>query len=165
VTAQASGRSPFFWPGVVIFVFAGVAVGTAIWTHTSEHPVLLAQAAPENRSNWYSTAASNAGALLGLVIAALAVLVTLPDRPRIEVLRRYKAWSSLLWTMIATLAMLALTLVLASAGQVIDVHKEPTEWLANVATAAAVASFVGIVVSGLAFALVIVIAGKTTEEV
>jgi hypothetical protein len=128
---------------------------TVVADAASGSPVLLAGSDRTTRTAFYSALASATGALLGFAVTALSILVALPSRPAIEALRRYSAWKALHWLLLTTAGLLALTLVLSLVGTVYDVESASHGLFAHVAFAAAVASLLAILASGLFFGLVI----------
>lgn len=94
-------------------VVLGIVVGCL---QILNHPVGLAALPPPTRALLYTGLAGAAGALLGFVLATLAILLALPDREITRKLRKYKGWRSLEFTLLATGFDLFVTLVLSLVG-------------------------------------------------
>lgn len=91
----------------------------------------------QRRGSLYATLASTAGALLGFVLAALAVLVALPSTERMEALREHPSWPRVPESFFRASRSLLAALVLCILGIPLDSGKDP--WvLWETATAAVV---------------------------
>jgi hypothetical protein len=107
---------------------------------------------PDDRFRDVSIATSGvAGALLGLSLATLAILLTIPDHQSATTLRRYTAWPALQYTLLATagdllvLTVVALTAIAANSWMIRDIL-----------LAFGLGSLFGLLVSGAMFALIVI---------
>lgn len=141
------------WITLVVFLLAGVVdYALSVWR---DSPVLLESIPQGERLAVYDATSAAAGPLLGFVVAAVAVLIALPDRPSVERLRELAAWRALPKMLLVTATLLTLTLILTLAGQSADASRE-SDWLfEGFVFAAMVGSLLGLVVSGLAFGLAV----------
>jgi len=149
------GRRDLFWPVVILgsFVVAG-SVNAALSLFLGGQ-VLLGSVPQSQRLAMYDATAAAAGPLLGFVVAAVAVLIALPDRPSIERLRELAAYRALPRMLLVTAGMLTSTLLLTILGQTADASAEGDTLFEIFAFASMCGSLVGLVLSGVAFALAV----------
>jgi hypothetical protein len=89
------------------------------------------------------------------VVAAVAVLIALPDRESVKRLKELAAWRGLPKMLLVTAALLTLTLLLTLVGQTADASREG-DWLFEIFVFASMCgSLFGLVVSGAAFGLAV----------
>lgn len=141
------------WVILAVFALAGlVDYGLSIWL---DGEVLLASVPRAERLAVYDATSAAAGPLLGFVIAAVAVLIALPDRPSVERLRELAAWRALPKMLLVTAALLTLTLLLTLVGQTADASRVG-DWLFEVVVFASMCgSLFGLIMSGMAFGLAV----------
>jgi hypothetical protein len=80
----------------------------------------------ETRRELYSSLASSSGALLGFVLAALAILIALPSAQRLEALRSHPRWSRVPEAFLRAARALLMSLVLCSLGIPLDSDEAPS---------------------------------------
>ena len=145
------------WPTVLVpVVGGGVALGYEIAAHTSRQEVLLGRLDSTTRGILYGSVAGSAAALLGLVIASLAILLTLDEsRPAVRDMQSITAWRILNLTLLVSAACLAVTLALATIALGVDsghgVHRD----LEVAVVAIASLAFAELSAGGLAFSIVV----------
>lgn len=145
------------WPTLPVpVVGGGVSLGYAIAAESSKPPVLLGRLTETTRGIFYGSVAGSAGALLGLIIASLAVLLTLDaSRTAVREMQSISAWRILNRTLLVTAACLALTLALATIALGVDSSSGPNTDLEIAVVSIACLAFVELVVGGVAFAIVV----------
>jgi hypothetical protein len=74
----------------------------------------------ELRGALYGSLAGTSGALLGFVLAALAILVALPSTERMEALRQHPSWERVPASYVRAAASLLTALILCTLGIVLD---------------------------------------------
>ena len=87
---------------------------------------------PTERSALYSTLASIFGALLGFVIAAIAIVLTLAPDPRLDLVTRSPHYATLWRIFFSATRALGLATVACVAGLVFDRSSIPPLWLVAV---------------------------------
>lgn len=99
----------------------------AFWltTHASNFEETLSA---DRRGDLYQSLAGTSGALLGFVLAALAILVALPSTERIEALRRHHSWPRVPSSYFRAARALLYVLLLSTAGIALDSATKP--WMA-----------------------------------
>jgi hypothetical protein len=143
------------WHWVILGVFVLAAVVDYVLSVWRDSPVLLESIPKGERLAVYDATSAAAGPLLGFVVAAVAVLIALPDRPSVERLRELAAWRALPKMLLVAATLLTVTLILTLTGQSADASTN-SDWLFEVFVfAAMVGSLFGLVVSGLAFGLAV----------
>lgn len=80
----------------------------------------------ETRSTLYGSLAGTSAALLGFVLAALAILVALPSTERLDALRRHPKWERVPGAYFRASRALLAVLVLATLGIAVDSATEPS---------------------------------------
>jgi hypothetical protein len=144
-----------FWPSVIIGSAVLAGLTDAILSLALDSKVLLESVPRGERLALYDATSAAAGPLLGFVIAAVAALVALPDRPSVERLRELAAWRALPKMLLVTAGTLTVTLVLTVVGQSADASREG-DWLFEVFGIGAISgSVIGLVLSGFAFGLAV----------
>jgi multisubunit Na+/H+ antiporter MnhB subunit len=143
---------------LIPLVGGGVATGYAIAGSASKQPVLLARLDPTTRGIFYGSVAGSpgAGALLGLIIASLAILLTLDDaRKSVKEMQTISAWRMLNMTLLVAAGCLAVTLALATIALGVDSRVAPNSDLEVAVVAVACLAFSELLIGGLAFAIVV----------
>jgi len=145
---------------VLIFVLAGLGLG--LWAAVSTRPVLLAAAAPSSRAAMYSSLTGSSSALLGLAIAAVAILTAFSPRPtrsgepsRSE-LRLARARTIITGSLLAASSFLLVLLVTATVAVAVDVQPAGNGAITTLIEASGVASVAGLLVGGFGLALAII---------
>ena len=150
---QRRNRLESFWPVVILGASLLGGATNVVLSLALDGPVLLESVPRTERLAVYGSTSAVAGPLLGFVVAAVAILVALPERPSVSRLRELAAWKALPNMLLTTAGMLMLTLVLTLIGQTADASRTG-DWLFEALTFASMCgSLVGLVLSGVAFAL------------
>lgn len=148
-------RRDLFWPSVILGSFVVAGFVNAALSLLLDGKVLLELVPRGERLAFYDATSTAVGPLLGFVVAAVAVLVALPDRPSVDRLRDLAAWRVLPKMLLITGGLLMLTLTLTILGQTADASRE-SDWLFEVFVFASMCgSLVGLVLGGAAFALAV----------
>lgn len=100
-----------------------------LWAEEFDGVVALDYTLQGNRGAVYGTAASIFGALLGFVIAAVAIVLGYADSPRLAVLRASKHYTTLWRVFIANIRALAFATVVALLALVLDRDGAPVHLL------------------------------------
>jgi hypothetical protein len=153
------------WPWVLIpFFGGGMALGYSLAAVTSKNPVLIGRLDSTTRGIFYGSIAGSAGALLGLIIASLAILLTLdPSRPTVAEMQRIPAWRILNVTLLVAAACMGITLGLATIALGVDSGEAPNESIEVAVAAMAALAFSELAVGGLAFAVVVLNLARRTR--
>ena len=112
--------------------------------------LLAEQLSSERSSNLFVALVGASSALLGLVIATLAILVAFPDRPAANLLRTFTGWRVLQYSLLSTACNLLVLLVDSVVGVSVDGFMAR-----DVMVAFAVGSTLGLTISALLFALIL----------
>jgi hypothetical protein len=147
-------------PLVVGLFGGGMLVSYSIVAAMNGESVLVGAEAAATRSNLFSSLAATSGALLGFAITSVSVLLALPDRESIERLRGFRAWRLLTQGLLVAAGLLAVTLIYATVALATDTGPSGNDWLEIPLVSFAVASITELVVTGIAFALVVVEAAR-----
>lgn len=116
---------------------------------------LMTRLPPEDRLALYDSLGSATGVLLGFVITAIAILISLDtSREIVSELRLGEAFGLLILNMLAAAALLFLVTVLSIGGTVADDGATGSAWLETLYTTVVVAAFAEFALSGFYFALV-----------
>src|SRR5215211_7327960 len=143
------------WHWVILGLFVLAAVVNYVLSVWRDSQVLLESIPKGERLAVYDATSAAAGPLLGFVVAAVAVLIALPDRPSVERLKELAAWRALPKMLLVTAGLLTLTLLLTLLGQTADASREGDPVFEVFAFASMCGSLVGLVLSGTAFALAV----------
>ena len=148
---------------VPIAGFLLVGAGLGSWTAASSQPVLLAAATVTARQSMYSSLTGSSSALLGLVVAAIAILVAFPVRTtndgRTSTQREgqlARARTILIGSLLSASCFLLLLLMTATVAIGLDTRPRGNSAIITVIEASCLASMLGLVVGGLGLTLVIV---------
>lgn len=144
------------WPSTLVVLAVGVAVSYQTWAERSPNPILIGRLDQSTRSILYGSLAGSAGALLGLTIATLAILLTLDDsREAVSEMRQISAWRVMNVTLLFAVGSLGATLALATFALGVDSHPAPNEQLELAVTAVASLAFAELAAGCIAFAIVV----------
>jgi hypothetical protein len=128
-------RSELLLAGAVTASAAGAVMAVGI----SDYEDALVAA---TRSNLFLSLAGTSAALLGFVLAALAILIALPSGERLSALQRNRNWQRLPDTFLRASRALLLALLVCTACVAVDSAKEPRWWLEAPALAVVVVALV-----------------------
>lgn len=145
---------------VLVFLLSGLGCG--LWSAEHNQPTLLAAAPVATRQTVYSSLTGSSSALLGLAVAAVAILAAFSPRPtpigepgererRLARARTIIAGSLL----IASFFML-IVVITATIGLAMDTKKNGSSLIVTLIEASAFASVIGLIVGGVGLTLVIV---------
>ncbi len=153
------------WPVVVaIVVGGGVGGGYALAAAESSSPIMIGRLDPGTRGVLYGSIGTSAGALLGLVIAAIAILMTLdPSREAVHEMQSIRAWRILNVTFLVAAAFLAITLVVSTIVLGVDSGKRGIPGLEMAVAAVAAVAFAELAVATAAFAVVVLNITRTSR--
>lgn len=119
-------------------------------------PSFLGNPSLDLRSRFYSTIASGAGSLLGLTLAAVAILVSFPLREEDDRGSMLAKGRRQLTTVIIALgAYLFLTLAFALVGIMVDIHPRGIPFIQATIFSLMVTDGIGIVITGVLFKLAV----------
>jgi hypothetical protein len=142
--------------------FLGAELILDVWSATSSKPVLLAAAPLTARQAVYSSLAGSSSALLGLAVAAVAVIAAYGPRPTRtgEPSRRERNFARARMTVAGSLLaasfFMLVVVITATIALAVDTHKSGNSAIATLAEASATASIIGLLVGGVGLALVVV---------
>jgi hypothetical protein len=143
------------WHWVTPVAFVVITVVYRVIESLAHSALLLQHVAKGDRLSVYNAVAAATGALVGFALTALAILIALPDTPKVEELQTLRAWEVLPRMILNTAAILTLALVFSIYGLAEDtaVHQDRT--LEGLFIGSVASGLLGLATSGLAFALVI----------
>lgn len=153
-TARTVDRS---WPITVFVACAAISTGTYIGlVVTSDEAVLLGRLNAPTRAVFYGSVSATSGALLGLIIASISILLTLDEtRERVREMQSIPAWRILHVTLLAAAGFLAITLALSTIALGVDAADGGATRLEIAVFASCIVAFGELIVGGVAFALVV----------
>lgn len=145
------------WPFVIVLVAGGCSLAVQIiWSELSNGPVLIGRLDPGTRGILYGSLATSAAALLGLTIAAIAILLTLDDnRTSVAEMQKLTAWEILNRTLLAAATFLGFDLLVSTVALGVDSGKHTNGYFEGAVLAVSVVAFCELAVGGIAFALVV----------
>lgn len=145
------------WPLVIVLAAGGGSLALQIvWSELSNGPVLIGRLDRGTRGILYGSLATSAAALLGLTIAAIAILLTLDDgRASVAEMQKLTAWEILNRTLLAAATFLGLDLLVSTVALGIDSGTNPNAYFEGTALVVSVVAFCELAVGGIAFALVV----------
>lgn len=146
------------WP-LTVLVAVGVSASAAYQLAAAfmTGPVLLQRLEPNIRGILYGSLATSAGALLGLTIASIAILLTLDEkREPVAEMQKLPAWRILNATLLTAATFLALTLLVSTIALGLDATKVGNVAIETAVFATACVAFAELAVGGAAFALIVV---------
>lgn len=147
---------------IPLVVFLLAALGLSVWSAESRTPVLLAAASRATRQQVYSSLTGSASALLGLALAAVAILVAFgprldrPGQATESEVRLARARTNIAGSLLTASFFLLVILVTATAALAVDAKHAGNNAVAAIIGASGIASVLGLLVGGLGLALVIV---------
>lgn len=150
-------RNPWLVP-ILVFLAAGLALG--IWSADSTKPVLLATAPLAARQQVYTSLTGSSSALLGLALAAVAILTAFAPRQSragqsdASETRLAHARTNLIGSLLMASFFLLVILVTATAAIAVDAAAGNSV-IMTIIEGSGAASIVGLLMSGLGLALVI----------
>lgn len=112
----------------------------------------------ERRSALYGSLAGTSGALLGFVLAALAILIALPSSERIDALREHPKWERVPSAYFRAARVLLAALVLCTLGIALDSAKAPWQLYEAVTVAVLVLCLVRVIAAVVALDAIIGVA-------
>lgn len=140
--------------------FVALTIGTAASYEAvvefSRRPALLSRLDPTTRSVLYGSLAGSAGALLGLTLATVAILLTLDNsRTVVREMQSLPAWRTMVATLLVTIGGLGVTLAVSTISLALDAAKFGREHLEAAVAGIAVGSFGELAIACTAFAIVV----------
>jgi hypothetical protein len=145
---------------VLVFLMTELAFG--VWSAGSSKPVLLAAAPLSARQAVYSSLAGSSSALLGLAVAAVAIIAAFSPRPSRtgEPSRNERslarARTIIAGSLLAASFFLLVVVITATIALAIDVRNTGNSAITTLIEASAIASVVGLLVGSIGFAFVLV---------
>ncbi len=148
----------------IAFLLASPSI--AIWSAGSRRPVFLAHLPAATRQQLYSSLCGTSSALLGFTVAAVAILTAFGPRTSSPANRntlerqmtRARGYVSLV--LLVTNVFLLMVLITASTALAIDTRAIGNPFVNVLLSSSAVASLVGLLVSGLGLTLVVIERGR-----
>jgi hypothetical protein len=146
---------------VPILMFLVAELALSVWSAASRSPVLLAAAKVASRQQIYSSLTGSSSALLGLALAAVAILAAFgPPAPRgdqqaLNEARLARARANLIGSLLVASFFLLVILVTATTALAVDSSLIGKWAVTTTIEASAIASVLGLLISGLGLALVI----------
>lgn len=139
------------WPWPTLVLACPFAAATVLLVlHAYGRYLLAEQLMPDRSSNLFVALVGASSALLGLVIATLAILVAFPDRPTANALRSFTGWRVLQYCLLSTAFNLMVLLVDTVIGVSVDGFVAR-----DVMLGFSIGSALGLGISGSLFALVL----------
>ena len=145
---------------VLIFLLAELGLG--VWSAASSQPRLLAAAPLTARQAVYSSLTGSSSALLGLAVAAVAILATFSPRPartgessRNE-MQLARARTIVVGSLLVASFFLLVLLITATVALAVDTRQAGNSAITTVIEASGVATVIGLLIGGIGLALVIV---------
>jgi hypothetical protein len=147
---------------VPVGVFLLAELAFSIWSAVSRRPVLLSAAPLTSRQQVYSSLTGSSSALLGLALAAVAILAAYGPRPtqtglesrRESTLTRARV--TVVGSLLATSAFLLVILVTTTTAIAVDTKSTGNAAISTLLEAASLASIMGLLLSGIGLALAVV---------
>jgi hypothetical protein len=152
---------------IPVLAFLVTELALSLWSAESRRPVLLAAPAPLTRQQVYASLTGSSSALLGLVLAAIAVLAAfgpLPARTGGQARNEKsltRAREGLVGSLLAAAFFLLMILITATLGIAVDSRHVGNSVITTFIEGSIVASVLGLLISGLGLALVI--AGRSRQ--
>ncbi len=145
---------------VLVFLLAELAFG--VWSAASSKPVLLAAAPLSARQAVYSSLTGSSSALLGLAVAAVAILAAFSPRPartgepsRIE-RSLARARTIIAGSLLVGSFFLLVAVIMATVALGVDSRHAGNSAITTLIEASGIASVVGLLIGGIGLAFVIV---------
>jgi hypothetical protein len=145
------------WPlGIFVVAALGSVLGSLFSTDCWTKAHLIGRLDPSTRGILYGSLATSAGALLGLTIASIAILLTLDGaRPAVAEMQALDAWRILNATLLAAAGFLALDLLVSTVALGLDSGAAGRSGIETAVFAVSIIAFCELVVGGIAFAIVV----------
>jgi hypothetical protein len=146
---------------VPILVFLVAELALSVWSATSRSPVLLAAAHTASRQQIYSSLTGSSSALLGLALAAVAILAAFGPRPARAGQQTQneaglaRARTNLVGSLLVASFFLLVILITATLALAVDSRHIGNSAVTTIIEASVVASVLGLLLSGLGLALVV----------
>ena len=146
---------------VPILVFLVTELALLVWSATSRGPVLLAAAPADSRQQIYSSLTGSSSVLLGLALAAVAILTAFgPRAARAGVQARSetqlaRARTTLVGSLLVASFFLLVVLITATLALAVDSKHIGNGAITTIIEGSVVASVLGLLIGGLGLALVI----------
>ncbi len=146
---------------IPVLAFLASELALSLWSAESRTPVLLAGASPAAREQVYASLTGSSSALLGLALAAVAILVAFGPRPvrtgeKAQAEKRLaRARVTLVGPLLAAAFFLLVILTTATLALAVDSKHLGNGAITTIIEGAVVASVLGLLISGLGLALVI----------
>jgi hypothetical protein len=150
---------------VIAFLMAELALG--LWSAVSSKPILLAAAPATSRQAIYSSLTGSSSALLGLALAAVAILVAFTPRPGrtgpVDPPERAlgRARLIIVGSLLAASFFMLVLVIVATIAIGVDVKPDGNVAITTLIEASGLASVVGLLVGG--FGLVLAIAERSRQ--
>jgi hypothetical protein len=147
---------------IPVLVFLAAELALAMWSAASSAPILLAAAPLTARQAVYSSLTGSSSALLGLALAAVAVLAAFGPRPTAAGQERQResaltrARNNLVGSLLTASFFLLTMLVIATIALPVDAKDVGNSAVTTIVEGAGIASVLGLVVSGVGLAFVVV---------
>ena len=145
---------------VLVFLLCELAFSS--WSAVSNRPVLLAAAPLTARQAVYSSLTGSSSALLGLAVAAVAIIVAFGPRPagvgtpgRSEG-KKAEARTTIAGSLLAVSFFLLVAVIAATVALAIDVRSTGNSAITTLIEASGISSVVGLLVGGFGLALIVV---------
>jgi hypothetical protein len=145
-----------------VLVFLVSELGLGVWSAASSRPVLLAAAPLNARQAVYSSLTGSSSALLGLAVAAVAILAAFSPRPartgtpsRSE-LRLAHARTTIGSSLLVASFFMLMVVIAATVALAVDTTRAGNSALATLIEASGFASVAGLLVGGIGLTFVIV---------
>jgi len=141
---------------------AGIAVVIAAFLLTASATNFDATLNDSRRGQLYGSLAGTAGALLGFVLAALAILVALPSTERLKALQSHRSWPRVTSSYFRAARALLYALVLCTMGIALDSATKP--WLLYEVAAVGILALalVRVIATVVALDQILAVAGQRT---
>ena len=145
---------------VLIFLLAELAFG--MWSAMSSKPVLLAAAPLTARQAVYSSLTGSSSALLGLAVAAVAILAAFgprpagPGQPSRSERSLARARTIIAGSLLAASFFLLVVVITATVALAVDVRNTGNSVITTLIEASGIASVVGLLIGSIGLAFVIV---------
>jgi len=146
---------------VPILGFLGAELAFGIWSAESTKPFLLAATPLTARQQVYTSLTGSSSALLGLALAAVAILAAFAPRPAragqsaASEIRLAHARANLIGSLLVASFFLLVSLVTATVAIAVDAKPAGNSVVTAIIEGSGAASIVGLLMSGLGLALVI----------
>lgn len=144
-----------------VLVFLLCELGFSVWSAASRRPVLLAAAPLTARQTVYSSLAGSSSALLGLAVAAVAIIVAFGPRPAGTGTsseaehKKGEARTTIAGSLLAVSFFLLVAVIVATVALAVDVRPTGNSAITTLIETSGIASVVGLLVGGFGLALIV----------